>query len=199
MLTDSEIITIEPGIYYIPDTEQPLSSNVVIIEGEEALWLYDVGRGNGVETIINRINKDNKKINIVLSHFHGDHIGNLQLMHYDRLIQGRETFRHTRQGEVIDDGEMHIHIFRLPSSHAKGCVALEVNEKYCFLGDAAYPGVKKDKNGAMESFHNPMLLRQEAELLKHVKADKFMLSHSKPFLRPKAVVIRMLENYKNSD
>ena len=92
----------------------------------------------------------------------------------------------------VDDGELSLHIFPLPSSHAKGSLALEVNNKYCFLGDGIYAMQK-----GSGQLYNAGLLREEIEVLKNVKADKFMCSHKTPFERPKKVVIRWLESIYN--
>ena len=42
-MSELNIIEIEHGISYITPSESPLSSNVVVIEGSDDIWLYDVG------------------------------------------------------------------------------------------------------------------------------------------------------------
>lgn len=134
------VIELEKNISYIEPTQNPLSANVVLIEGENNLWLYDVGNNPCVPQIISAFNTSNKKINVILSHFHADHIGNLDKISYSNVYQGRLTYKYTKIGEILEndlyfrDGNMKLHIFPLPSSHAKGSLALEINEKYCFLG-----------------------------------------------------------------
>ena len=76
-MSELNVINIEQGISYITPSESPLSSNVVIIEGRDCIWLYDVGNHPDVIELLKEINCDGKNINIVLSHFHPDHIGNL--------------------------------------------------------------------------------------------------------------------------
>lgn len=76
-MSELNIIEIEHGISYITPSESPLSSNVVVIEGSDDIWLYDVGNHPDVIELLQEINCDSKKMNIVLSHFHPDHIGNL--------------------------------------------------------------------------------------------------------------------------
>ena len=138
------VIELEKNISYIEPTQNPLSANVVLIEGENNLWLYDVGNNPCVPQIISAFNTSNKKINVILSHFHADHIGNLDKISYSNVYQGRLTYKYTKTGEILEndlyfrDGNMNLHIFPLPSSHAKGSLALEINEKYCFLGDGVY-------------------------------------------------------------
>ena len=40
-MSEVNIIEIEHGISYITPSESPLSSNVVVIEGSDDIWLYD--------------------------------------------------------------------------------------------------------------------------------------------------------------
>ena len=82
---------------------------------------------------------------------------------------------------------MSLHIFPLPSSHAKGCVAVEVNEEWCFLGDALYAMQKCGHN-----MYNVGILKEEINVLQDIKAEKFMLSHRTPFEKPKEIIMRWL-------
>ena len=68
-MSELNIIEIEHGISYITPSESPLSSNVVVIEGSDDIWLYDVGNHPDVIEHLKEINCDGKNINIVLSHF----------------------------------------------------------------------------------------------------------------------------------
>ena len=112
-----------------------MSANVVMIQGKDALWLYDVGNHPDIPAGNRHNIRDGRNVNAILSHFHEDHIGNLPGMGVDEVYQGKYTHRHTGMGTVVEDdiyiqdGEARLHIFPLPSSHAKGCVALEVNDR----------------------------------------------------------------------
>ena len=105
------------------------------------------------------------------------------------------TYKHTHIGSIleddvyIEDGKSVLHMFPLPSSHAKGSIALEVNNEYCFLGDGLYAMQK-----GFQSLYNTGILKEEIEVLKKVKAKNFMCSHKTPFGRSKAGVIRWLES-----
>ena len=104
------------------------------------------------------------------------------------------TYKYTKTGEILEndlyfcDGNMNLHIFPLPSSHAKGSLALEINEKYCFLGDGVYAMQKGEKR-----LYNAGILKEEIEILKNIKAQHFMLSHRNPFDNSKDSVIRLLD------
>lgn len=203
------IIKLDDNISYIEPATNPLSANVVIINVKDAVWLYDVGNHPCIPDILERYIMteccdyvsgsvlQGKKVNIVLSHFHQDHIGNIkricEMSGCCEVYQGRLTYKHTHIGSVveddvyIDDGKSVLHIFPLPSSHAKGSIALEVNNEYCFLGDGLYAMQK-----GSQRLYNAGILKEEIEVLKNVKAKKFMCSHKTPFGRSKAAVIRWL-------
>lgn len=195
MNEELSFVRIDDDISYIIPATNPLSANVVIIKGNEALWLFDVGSHPKIPDIIKRINVEDKPLNVILSHFHMDHIANITNIKYNNLYQGRYTYKHTNAGIIvendinIEDGNISLHIFVLPSSHSKGAIGLEVNEKYCFLGDGVYARNKKDSR-----LYNVSLLKEQIDLLKTIKSDNFMLSHKTPFAMPKEAVIGWLES-----
>ena len=133
----AEIIRINDRISYIKASNKPLSADVGMIEGDGYLWLFDLGADESVSEVINGINK--QKI-AVISHFHPDHMGNLDKIDLKEIFLGANTFGYAGRGNIVendvftDDG-VKIHIFPLPSSHAKGSVGMEIGE-YAFLGDA---------------------------------------------------------------
>ena len=158
------IQTINDHISYLTPTEHPLSANVVIIEGDAFLWGYDVGNHPAVSEILQKKSEQTgKEIRVILSHFHPDHIGNLSEISCEAVYQGKNTFRYTKTGTVIEedtwfqDGDVWLHLFPIPSSHAKGSLALEVDETWCFLGDAAYA---TQKNG--QTVYNCLLYTSDA-------------------------------------
>ncbi len=174
-------------ISYLTPTEHPLSANVVIIEGDAFLWGYDVGNHPAVPEILQKkVKTDRKKIRVILSHFHPDHIGNLSEISCEAVYQGKNTFRYTKTGTVIEedtwfqDGDVRLHLFPIPSSHAKGSLALEVDETWCFLGEAAYATQK-----TVRPYIMPERLLAEIRVLKNVRAPYFLLSHSEPFQQNK--------------
>ena len=185
-----ERISIDDIVTYWKATEEPLSADVGVIQGDKYTWLYDVGCSEEAAACIQSLQKPKK---VVLSHFHPDHTRNLSKITFDTLYQGGHTLRYTKQGEVVkghlwlEDG-VRLHLFELPCSHAKGSIGLEVNEKYAFLGDATYCAVK-DGGG----IYNVNLLAEEIKVLRELKAEYFLLSHDKRFVRRKEVVLAQLE------
>ena len=133
----------DENISYITPTINPLSCTVVIVETGHNIWLYDTGSHSDIPAMINSYNQAEKNINIVLSHFHPDHIKNVSDIHFKNMYQGKNTLRYTGAGEIVTgdmyiDDDINLHIFPIASSHAKGCLALEVKD-ICYVGDALYP------------------------------------------------------------
>ena len=71
----AEIIKINDRISYVKATEKPLSADVGIVEGDEFIWIFDVGADESVPISLNKIQKPK---NAVISHFHPDHMKNLE-------------------------------------------------------------------------------------------------------------------------
>ena len=176
-------ISINDQISYIEASDDPLSADIGIIRTAGGVWLYDVG--NGAENVAWLT----EEYRIVLSHFHADHTGNIDRLRAEHIYGSGETCRHNRRGTVISEdtcfGE--IHLFPLPSSHARGCLGLEVGERYAFVGDALYSRVR-------DGFYvyNAQLLREEIAVLGALKAPYLLVSHYKGMLRRKEEVLEEL-------
>lgn len=178
---------INDQISYFPATEEPLSADVGMIQSGDGFWIFDVGASREAAEAINALPGKKK---IVLSHFHADHAGNIDKIQYDALYAGPFTCKRLGAGiaverdMVFEDG---VHLFPLPSGHAKGCVGLEYGD-FAFLGDGTYAA---RQDGA--AVYNAGLLREQITVLKGLRAKWFLLSHGSPFARPKAEVIAQLE------
>lgn len=184
-----ELRTLSKQISYLPATSQPLSADVGIIHGDRFDWIFDVGSNDkAVETI----QKVDREKNIILSHFHEDHIGNLERVCYCNIYCGNYTKVKLKKGTEVkssityDDG-VKLTLFPIPSTHSKGAIGLEVNDKYAFLGDAVY-GTRK--NGKVA--YNVNMLKETIETLEKLKAQLFLISHDAVFVQPKAKIITKL-------
>lgn len=184
-------IPLTPEIHYRKFTVSPLSAEIVLIQGREHLWLFDVGASPAaLESLLALPQKPN----VVISHFHPDHMANLDKLAVDALYVGSYTYEKTgfgtlvREPILIDDG-LKLNIFPLPSSHARGSLGLEINETYVLLGDAVYSTMKQGRPA-----YNATLLKDEIDTLKSLKAPYFLLSHAEPFVQKKEDVLTMLEN-----
>ncbi|MCR4948261.1 MAG: MBL fold metallo-hydrolase [Treponema sp.] len=181
------LINLTQEISYLPSVESPISSDVVFIkpEGSDTTWIFDTGACSEAAELINAV--EGKK-NIVISHFHPDHILNLLKVKYDKLYVTKYTKKYTRVGEIVEEEETFsdgIKIYPIPSSHSKGALVLEYKD-YAFLGDATYCHFRLS---ARE--YNVQLLEQMIKKLEEISAPNFCLSHDKGFVQPKDSVLRI--------
>ena len=185
----ADIIKITDRISYIKATEKPLSADVGIIEGDEFCWIFDVGADESVPISLNKIPKQK---NAVISHFHPDHMSNLEHVDLNEIFLGANTFKYAKIGKIIDkdvfiDDGIKIHIFPLPSSHAKGSLGMEVCD-YAFLGDGIYSTTKQGR-----VCYNASVLKDEISVLKNLSAKFFLISHDEEFIKSKEDIISKLE------
>ena len=174
---------INEKISYIECSDDPLSADIGIIRDGDAVWLYDVGSDERA------ISELTGKYNVVLSHFHQDHTGNIGKLNIKEAFVSGETKRHVQMGTVADKDIYigNLHIFPLPSSHCKGCLGLEVEETYAFVGDALY---SKFRDGYY--IFNAQLVKEAIAVLKKLKAPYLLVSHFKGLVRCRDEVIAEL-------
>lgn len=187
-----ERIPIDKRLSYWKASQEPLSADIGVLEGDKYTWIFDVGNGPEAAGCIRSIPGPKR---VALSHFHQDHIGNWREAASETLYQGAHTFRYTGVGEIVrgsltlKDGAL-IRLFEIPSSHAKGCIGMEVDEKYAFLGDATYCTAKYTQG---RPAYNANLLADELKVLRSLKATYVLLSHNDAFVRRKEDVLAELE------
>ena len=186
---------INDRILYVESEKEPIASDSYIIKGHDSTWIYDVSSSDAAYREIEAI--EGKK-NIVISHFHPDHLGNISRINLDEatLYVSKQTYKYSNLGNIveenmtIDDGQK-FRIFRLPSSHAKGCLGLEVGNEFAFVGDAIYP-MQKDNH----KVYNIQLLKEQIEIIEELNANKIFISHAKkPFVRQEVVVAFLKKVY----
>lgn len=183
-------------IQWLPASEEPLSSDVFVIQGNSKTWIFDVGCN---KQALENITNIQGEIGIILSHFHPDHTKNLQLLNLAQsditVYMGENTSKYIKAHKTvivteelfIDDGIL-LHIVPIQATHAKGSVILEVDYKYAFLGDAIYPTHKSGK-----AAYNAQLLKEEIKALESLKATEFHISHRNPVCVSKEAIIRYLK------
>lgn len=194
------LVSFNDRIKYIKASENPLSSDVIFIEGDENIWVFDVGcTDESYEVICNT----RRHICAILSHFHKDHIGNIGRLIEAKngditLFVSKQTYKYTDFGEIVDGGPIEIDdgvkikIFPIPSSHSKGCLGLEINDEFAFLGDAIYPTYE---NG--DKVYNAQLLKEQLEVLKSLKAQRFYLSHEdRQFINGNVIILFLRNIYE---
>lgn len=179
-----DIKIISEKISYIAACDNPLSADIGIIKSGDTFWLFDVGNGE------NRTPELDNRYRVVLSHFHQDHIGNINKIQSEEVYVSKTTYEHVHKGTVVTE-DLYIgglHIFPLPSSHAPGCLGLEVDNTYVFVGDALYSRIKDDNY-----VYNVQLLKDEIEVIKKLKAPFILVSHYAGMIRNREDVIEELE------
>lgn len=181
-----DIKTVDEKISYIEASEDPLSADVGIIRSGGITWIFDVGNGEAAAEKINGLEGEKR---VVLSHFHADHTANLDRISYTELYGGAFTCKKLKKGISVETdlrlGD--IHLFPIPSTHAKGCIGLETGS-FAFLGDSTYAAEIEDK-----AAYNAGLLLETIRTLKSLNAESFLISHDKPFIQPRERVIKKLE------
>ena len=216
-------------IHYLQMSNDPLSADVIAVRGDNAWWIFDVGACDEAVLFINALpcilvedasipvdenaanlaacnNAARLAKNVVIAHFHRDHLLNIQRMcggeislDIDALYVGAYTSKTFGEIEGVaknvvmeplsfDDG-VQIQILPMPNSHAKGSLALVVDD-YVFLGDATYPMVG---HGAPDVY-NVQILGEQIKLLKSLTPTRFCLSHKRGLVRDKISVIQFLES-----
>ena len=220
----AKIVKLTDRIQYLQMSYEPLSADVVAVRGDSAWWIFDVGACDEAVDFINALPRSSEssthldtseciknatvplKKNIVISHFHRDHLLNVQRMcageislDIDTLYVGAYTSKTFGEIEGVaknvvmeplsfDDG-VQIQILPMPNSHAKGSLALIVDD-YVFLGDATYPMV----GHGSPDVYNVQILGEQIKLLKTLSASRFCLSHKRGLVRDKTSVIQFLES-----
>ena len=209
-----KIVKLTDRIQYLQMSYDPLSADVVAVRGDSAWWIFDVGACDEAVNFINAlpyspVNESAAtplKKNIVISHFHRDHLLNVMRdlqgdvsLDFDAIYVGAYTSKSFGEIEGVvknvvmepvsfDDG-VKIQILPIPNSHAKGSLALIVDD-YVFLGDATYPMV----GHGTPDVYNVQILGEQIKLLKSLKSTRFCLSHKRGLVRDKDSVIQFLES-----
>ena len=216
-----KIVKLTDRIHYLQMSNDPLSAHVIAVRGDCAWWIFDEGASDDAARFINELphnlvddaanlakrdNGANLTKNVVISHFHRDHLLNVQRMcsgeislDIDALYVGAYTSKTFGEIEGVaknvvmeplafDDG-VQIQILPMPNSHAKGSLALIVDD-YVFLGDATYPMV----GHGSPDVYNVQILGEQIKLLKTLSASRFCLSHKRGLVRDKTSVLMFLES-----
>lgn len=213
-----KIVKLIDRIHYLQMSNDPLSADVIAVRGDSAWWIFDVGACDMAVDFINALPRifaackgDGNvaaplKKNIVISHFHRDHLLNVVRhcngevsLDFDTLYVGSHASKvvgdmNDREKVSVtsplafDDG-VQIQILPMPNSHAKGSLALIVDD-FAFLGDATYPMV----GHGSPDVYNVQILGEQIKLLKSLKPTRFCLSHKRGLVRDKTSVIQFLES-----
>lgn len=181
------IVQLTENISYLPAGVSPLSSDVVFIRTDKAVWIFDTGLNDEAAEEIQKIKT---KKNIVISHFHADHTFNLSRVSWDNLYVSGYTKKHVKSGTVIN-GVLEVNenpplkIFELPSSHAKGCLCIQCGD-FAFLGDGTYCRMLTGNH-----YYNVQLLQQEIKMLENLPCKYVCLDHDRHFIQDRLALINL--------
>jgi len=89
-----ENVSITEQISYIKASDNPLSADVILVDGQEYLYVFDVGNK---EQVAEHINAIQKKKRVILSHFHADHMGNIGRVNWENVYFGANTEKYFQQ------------------------------------------------------------------------------------------------------
>lgn len=160
---------ISTKIKYLPATNDPLSADVYIIDGDKCNYIYDVGNN---EISLQHINQAGKEKIVILSHYHKDHTGNVDKIQYRDLYVGKQTREVIVKGTVIADiltihDGVKIDVIPCPSPHTEGSLIVTVDNEYTLIADLYFTRPHFDKDKAT----------QMLEFIKNINTKYFVISH----------------------
>lgn len=177
--------SISPQLGCWPASAEPLCADIFVYRGRKGLWLFDVGYG---DKALERVRALPEPYRVVISHFHQDHMGNLPQTAWNELYAGQYTLRHAKgAGQAVTspvEPEPGVRLFPIPSSHAKGCLGMEIDGTHALLGDATYC-----TNVQGRPAYNATLLQDTIRTLEALSAPWFLLSHGEPLVRPREEIL----------
>lgn len=175
-------------IKYLPAVDNPLSADVFFVEGDKRCYIYDVGNN---EDSLRHINQVNKEKTIILSHYHRDHIGNIDDIEYCDLYVGRETYHATGKGIIVEDSVsiqdgVKIEIIHCISPHTDGSLIVNIDNEYTLIADLYFTRPPFDKEKAMKM----------VKFLENIDTQYFVISHQEDAnVVPKEKLIAELLDY----
>ena len=180
------MISINNYLHYSLSTLEPLSSNVYFVSGKENTYIFDVGRN---DEVYNQIQNINTNKTIIISHFHGDHLDNINRVTYLNLYVSNYTYKHINKGTIvssivrIDDG-IKLEIIPVSSVHSKGSLILNINNEYCLISDLLH------YDGQLNKSLYCMMIQD----LENVDTKYFVMGHSTNCIHEKNELIKSLKD-----
>ena len=161
--------TIGERIKYLPAENDPLSADVYCIEGDQYCYVYDVGNDDRSLQYINELSKERV---IILSHYHKDHIGNIEDIHYRDLYVGKKTHEAIGKGIIVEDAitindGVRIDVIHCISPHTDGSLIITVDNEYTLIADLYFTRAPFDKEKAMKMLDS----------LRNVDTKYYVVSH----------------------
>lgn len=198
-----EFIKFNDYIFYVNGKEDEPIPKISLVVGKGFSVLIDVG--NKKEQLIaldNGILKYNlpKIAYIIITHFHDDHIHNLNYFNDAKILCSKYTSKYiSKESTIIDRkttlniGNLNLIIDTLPNSHAKGSLLIydDLN-KVMFVGDAFGPKILNDK-----LFINKASTYELIKKINEYEVEAFLDGHSNPRETTKEKVYNLLKDYQS--
>ena len=217
-----EQIKITDDISYIKASDNPLSADVILVEGQEYLYVFDVGNNEQVAEYVNDIPKRKR---VILSHFHTDHMGNIGRVHWDTVYFGANTEKYFQQyiedyakqrfaelsgalaialGEQAEEKKTPRYVTVFETVTISDGISIEIHHvPNSHAKGALLLQVNEEYIFIGDSLYskvdgdyyvyNAQLLKEEIELLKKLPGTKVFSSHETRPIKSKEGVIRFLE------
>ena len=178
-----KLVTYSDRISYITPDESLICSSIGIVRGDNYSILIDIGASKpqlGIlkDGLANGLIKNNIQ-DVVITHFHPDHTSNLSELENIKTICSKNTSRYIKADLIIDKQtdldlkNTSVKIIPLPSVHAKGSLAIYVEEdKAMFIGDAL---CMKEKD--YKPFTNKDITLNMINTLRSYPIQKYFLGH----------------------
>ena len=145
-----ERIEITEAVSYIKATDNPLSADVILVEGQEYFYVFDVGNNEQVAEYLNSLPK---KKRVILSHFHTDHMGNIGRINWDSVFFGANTEKYFQH--YIPDYAVQ-RFAELPAALAGALGEGEPAKQYCFSRFVTVFDYVKIQDGVtLDIYHMP--------------------------------------------
>ena len=156
-------------IKYLPATNEPLSADVYFIDGDKYCYIYDVGNNANSLHYINQLCKE--KV-VILSHYHKDHTGNIEEIHYHDLYVGKKTHEVIGKGIIVEDkltinDGAKIDVTHCPSPHTDGSLIVTIDNEYTLIADLYFTRPPFDEEKAMKMI----------DFLRNIDTQYFVISH----------------------
>lgn len=188
-----KFIRINPHISLITSDLNFICAQIGIIQGKKESLLIDAGAScaqiNLLKEKIESKELNNNISKCIITHFHPDHIKNLEILNNLEVIGSKNTSRYTRvdtlinKNTTLDLGDISVEIIPLPSIHAKGslCIYIPVY-KIMFIGDSLCLRGENDNKRVT----NKDITINMVNILKSHPTDLYIDGH-KPFLNTSKV------------
>lgn len=166
--------TIGERIKYLPAMNDPLSADVFCIDGDQFCYVYDVG--NNAHSL-HCINQTSKEKIIVLSHYHKDHTGNIEGVHYRNLFVGKKTYEAIGKGVIVEDkltinDGVRIEIAHCVSPHTDGSLMVTIDNEYTLIADLYFTRPPFDKEKAMKMIDSLRSIDTKYFVISHQEEEK---------------------------